>query len=52
MDDDSWHEMSLQEQRRHEEELKLKEWDTWVGKEHPWQWIWDEYHRWKKDGSR
>ena len=51
MTDEEQHQMSLEEQRRHEEELE-SDWMSWVGKEHPWQWIWDEYYRWKKDGQK
>ena len=48
---DEWHQLSNEQQRQHEEELK-SDWESWVGKERPWQTYWNEYYRWKKDGPR
>ena len=37
---DEWNQMSNEEQRRHEDELK-SDWDTWRAKEKPW-WVYLE----------
>jgi hypothetical protein len=47
MTDAQWHQLELEERRKHEEEL-LGDWDTWIAQERPWYMYWEEYFQMRK----
>jgi hypothetical protein len=44
---DWWQELTSEERRRHDEELKA-DWDNWIAKEPPW-WLIQEHRKWLEE---